>query len=185
MIIASRHLRIIWLLSAGLALASCEAPPLTEAVLQNATYPSDSTDDGFVTLTDGRFEGPNQHLTVQLVDPISFGDLDGDGHADAVVTLATNTGGSGVFVKFVTVQNKRGRPGQIRGMALGDRVRVNDVRIDDGVIVLDITTHAEGDAMCCPTLEIEKRYAITGGALRELLPNENDASDGVPDTPSG
>ena len=44
--------------------------------------------------------------------PIAFGDLNGDGAADAAVIIATNSSGSGTFVALVAVLNDGGSPAQ-------------------------------------------------------------------------
>ena len=96
------------------------------------------------------------------------GDLDGDCDEDAAVFLSTNTGGSGNFRELVVVLNQDGEPDPRGSLFIGDRTRIDAVRIEDGVIVADLTTHGETDPLCCPTLAVERRYAWDGSAVQEL-----------------
>jgi hypothetical protein len=48
---------------------------------------------------------------------------------------------------------------------LGDRVKVNSVRIEENLIVVDMVTHGPNDPMCCPTQQVVQRYALEGNEL--------------------
>jgi heat shock protein HslJ len=48
---------------------------------------------------------------------------------------------------------------------LGDRVRVHSLEVENNEIVIAMTTHSLDDAMCCPTIEVKKRFAVQGNRL--------------------
>ncbi|MGE5301349.1 MAG: hypothetical protein ACM3MB_10395 [Acidobacteriota bacterium] len=55
---------------------------------------------------------------------------------------------------------------------LGDRVKVHSLEIRDNQFVVAMTTHGPRDPMCCPTLEVKKRFAVQGSSLVPV-PEEN------------
>jgi hypothetical protein len=121
-------------------------------MLKNGTYFAPSY-KRTVTLVNGSYSegsGGNSY-SVRMLDAYAFGDLNGDGKADAAVLLAENGGGSGVFVSLVAVLNQAGTPQQNQA-ELGDRVLVNSADISSGVIHLDMTVPGPNDPSCCPTL---------------------------------
>jgi uncharacterized membrane protein len=147
------------------------APTLEQ--LRNATY--QAVLDEPVTLQDGVYQGPPftvtsaSHPTVTLVEsPMASGDVTGNELDDAVVLLATNMGGSGVFFHLAVVRNHGGAPDHIGMIPLGDRVKVESLDVVDGTIVANITEHGPGDPMCCPTRTVYREWALQDGRLTEL-----------------
>jgi hypothetical protein len=162
------------LLGAALACAGagCGSPPppaLTRETLANATYTSTWTGTGELRLENGRFRSGAGGPPVEavLLDPVAFGDLDGDGDADAAAPLSIWTGGSGVFVELVAVAGEDGRRKQAATAPLGDRVKVEALAIQGGRVRVDLLTHSETDPMCCPSLKVTKSYRLQGAALVE------------------
>ncbi|MGD9029094.1 MAG: META domain-containing protein [Anaerolineae bacterium] len=154
-------------------LAGHPVTALTEQAIRNATYPSEWEEGGEITLIDGRFEGEPfveggaTRPIVTLIEPVAFGDLDGDGVDEAVVILATSPGGSGTFVSLEAMGNDNGTPVHLASYQLGDRVRAESLAIQDGQIVLEMVTHGPDDPMCCPTQIVRTTYALEDGALVE------------------
>ena len=154
--------------------APASASSLSLEALKNATYPSEWEESGTITLTDGRYEGEPfveggaSRLVVTLVEPVAFGDLDGDGVEDAAVILAANAGGSGTFISLEAVRNEGGEPVHLATYPLGDRVRIESLAIEGGQIVLDMITHGPDDPMCCPTQLVRNVYALEGDTLIEV-----------------
>jgi heat shock protein HslJ len=144
---------------------------LTEQALKNATYPCEWDENGEITLMTGRFEGEPfveegaTRLIVTLIEPVAFGDLDGDGVDEAVVILATNPGGSGTFISLEAMGNDDGTPVHLASYQLGDRVRAESLAIQDGQIVLEMVTHGPDDPMCCPTQKVTLTYRFDGEQL--------------------
>ena len=125
--------------------------------------------DGMGTLVYG--EGATERETVSLIDDaVAFGDLDGDGNADAAVAVYTSGGGSGAFIYLVAALNRDGAPSQAARAYLGDRVRVESLSISDGQIRAQILAHGPGDGLCCPSLRTTSTFALReGGLLQKRL----------------
>ena len=120
--------------------------------------------DGMGTLVYG--EGATERVHVGLVDDrVAFGDLDGDGVADAVVVAYVNSGGSGTFIYLIAVLDRDGAPVQAAHAFLGDRVPVQSLTIASGKIVAQTVAHRPSDGLCCPSLEITRRFTLQGNRL--------------------
>ena len=85
-------------------------PALTEAALQNASY--DGILESPVILSDGRFEGEpftpgsaTRPVVTLVPGVMAVGDLGGDAGEEAVVALAHNAGGSGVFMYLAVMRD--------------------------------------------------------------------------------
>jgi hypothetical protein len=139
--------------------------PLSEAALANGVYLDQFGEGGTVRLTSGRYTNPDERLVMDLLDLRAYGDLDGDGIADAAVLLATNTGGSAVFVDLAAVVDRDGELRHIARYFLGDRVKPQRVTIDDGVIAVDLIVHGPDDPLCCPTRRVLWRLRLVDEAL--------------------
>ncbi|HTX92491.1 MAG TPA: Gmad2 immunoglobulin-like domain-containing protein [Anaerolineales bacterium] len=156
----------------GPAASDTPVPPtaapggLTLDMLKNATYHTPFY-NRTVTLVNGMYtEGTGaSSFTVQMEAVYAFGDLNGDGKADAAVLLTENGGGSGVFVSLIAVVNQAGAPHQIGAAQLGDRVQVNSVDISSAVIHLDMLVQGPSDPMCCPSLAEKQNYWLIGNGL--------------------
>lgn len=141
--------------------------PFDEGVLENATYLSDFTEAGEVTLIDGVFDDPENRIHVELVaEPRVYGDVDGDGVADALVVLVSNTGGSGVFHDLAVVLNQDGIAFNADSDLLGDRVLIESIDLyQNGLIIVRMLTQAPEDPLCCPTLLVDRVYNFVDDAL--------------------
>jgi hypothetical protein len=139
-------------------------------VLRSAEYPSPYVEEGTVRLKGGMFEDTTRRVAVFLLPEYAVGDLDGDSVPDAAVVLATNTGGSGTFHDLVVVLNRGGQPDAAASLFLGDRVPTERIRIAGSTIELDMTMHGPADPMCCPSVDVTRRFRFENGALEELDP---------------
>ena len=149
-----------------------ERAPTTEQ-LKNTTY--HAVLDEQVTLQDGVYQGPPfmsmsvSHATVTLIEaPMASGDVTGNGVDEAIVLLATNMGGSGVFFHVAVVRNQSGAPQHIGMIPLGDRVNVQSLEVVDGKIIVNLVEHGPGEPMCCPTHAVYREWELQGGELTEL-----------------
>jgi hypothetical protein len=147
--------------------------PLTEQVLANLEY--SGIYDQAVKLSAGEYTGPPfveggaSRPTIALLT-YAPGDLDQDGVSDAVVVLVENSGGSGNFIYMAAVLNESGIPVNTSTILLGDRVKVQSIRVVDGQIDVTVATHAPEDPLCCPTQQTEETYLLNNG---QLIPLEN------------
>jgi len=140
------------------------------AALPNLQYQSFITESGLAPLVDGEYReaaapGSESETVVVLTDFTTTGDLNGDGVPDAAVVLATNSGGSGVFIDLAAVVVEDGQPVNVAITPLGDRVQINSLTIQDGQIVVDMVTHGPDDPMCCPTQQVVETYELQGYEL--------------------
>ena len=130
--------------------------PPTHAELANTTFTGLFEDS--VQLVDGQWdgepfvEGGASRPTAGLVDDfILRGDLTGDGSAESVVLIWTNSGGSGTF-DYLAAAGREGESVVILDTAeLGDRVKVRSGRIVESRIEIDVVQAGPKDAACCPS----------------------------------
>jgi len=97
-----------------------------------------------------------------------IGDITGNGVDEAVVLLATNMGGSGVFFHLAVVRNLDGAPQHIGMIPLGDRVKLSSLEVVAGRIIANLVEHGPGEPMCCPTQAVYREWALTDGQFAEL-----------------
>jgi heat shock protein HslJ len=143
------------------------------AVLENLTYQSYITESGMAPLENGEYREPAapdsaEEIVVLLTDSVATGDLNGDGIPDAAVVLATNSGGSGVFIDLAVVVVEDGQPVNVAITPLGDRVQINSLTIQDGQIVVDMVVQGPDDPMCCPTQQVVETYELQGYELVQM-----------------
>lgn len=142
--------------------------PLTVEELDQVPYSGFETVPGPVTLANGTWEDEPNRLAVSL--PRGFhvlGDLDGAAPDEAVVLLAESTGGSGTFNYLAVVGRRDGRAVNVATVALGDRVGLRDLRIDNGRLVADLLQAGPDDAMCCPGELVTREWVLDGADLVE------------------
>jgi hypothetical protein len=141
--------------------------PLTAGMLRNGTYVLPETGET-VTLADGKYDRATSDediLHVALVNPIAFGDLNGDGAEDAAIVLSENTGGTGFFMNVVAVLNQGGAPVQSASRFLDDRAQLNGMVIAGGRITVDAVIHGFRDPMCCPDFPVVETLRLRGDTL--------------------
>jgi heat shock protein HslJ len=137
--------------------------------LRNATYSGIYAEP--VILSDGMFKESfeGQAVTVEYIDSTElFADLDGDGVEDAVVFLLENGGGTAVFTYVAAQLNHNGQPVDAGAALVEDRTQVRSAAIQDGQVVLDITTRGPGGGDCCPSYKTRKIYTLEEGRLVEV-----------------
>ena len=149
--------------------ATAPAPELSLDALLNGTYLSGYTASGEYTMVDGGYDedtgAPLGPLFIVLTaDPV-FGDLDGDGVDDAVFITVTNTGGTGRFHDVIAVLNDGGSPAPTAPVDIGDRTRIDELRIVDGTIEIDAVIHGPEDGGCCPSVPATLRFVVDGASL--------------------
>ena len=120
-----------------LALAAGTPPDLNNISLVNEDDPARP-----YHLVDGRMTG--DHLDIRVLKKAAC-DFDGDGLIDGVVITLENYGGSGNFRVLNLLVNRRGRLVNTDRIQLGDRVRVEDLRVgDSGKVEIDLLDRASG-----------------------------------------
>src|SRR5436309_2193507 len=165
-------MRTLWSMTLVMALAGCSkhASPVTRETTDIAEtarfagYPMDHLGAGTIQLAQGAYHDSAGGLDVKLV-AIATGDLDGDNRPDAAVVLASQTGGTGTFVDlFALLDHDDGA--LTRGPAsLGDRVKVDSIRVSDRAIHLHLLTQGPDDPLCCPTQHVVETFVIHADTL--------------------
>ena len=158
---------------ASLALAQSEAPSPDE--LANCSY--QGIYDHAVQLENGSFEGEPfvpgvaSRPRVRLVRDFRLtGDLDGDGHEEAIVLLTESSGGTGTDNYLAAVGRRGGSIVNLGTALLGDRVQVVDARVFEGKKVrveLDVVQAGPEDPMCCPSQKARRSWSLTASGLVE------------------
>jgi heat shock protein HslJ len=148
--------------------------------LRNMTYPSEWTRSGQAPLVRGIYKEPAApdsaaDIVIRLTDSVTAGTI-GD-QTMAALVIVTDPGGSGVFFDLYLVRQQENRWSVVDRARLGDRIRVNTIEIEHGLVALDLTTHGPSDRTCCPTERRRIRYALQGERLVKLdAPPENTPS---------
>jgi hypothetical protein len=160
-----------------LLLATCQTANgrLTIHDLKRGEYKSEWSAKGKIRLNDGTYREkvvPESatELVIKLSDKMALGDLNGDGVEDAAVVLISDPGGSGTFYDLAAVINGNGKPLYAASVFLGDRVKVEDISIRSGKIVVKLVIHQPTDPRCCPSLKVEQKYLLQGDVLAEQTP---------------
>lgn len=155
--------------------ASESTQSISKETLQNLVYSSEWTKSGEAPLINGQFQeeivpGSASKLNVSLTEYITRGQL-GDHQDAAAVILTTDPGGSGTFYDLAVVANDTGKVKSIAVIFLGDRVKINSISLNNGVIKVDMLIHGPEDAMCCPSQRVIQIYELSGDAI-ELTSSE-------------
>ena len=150
-----------------------QAPALSLDLLRNGNYKS--PDWGEFQLTDGIYyrtpptsQESSEAYTTRMLDTVLYGDLNSDSVPDALVFLATQSGGTGHFVEMAAVLNQDGSPSNVLTLYLGDRVVVESGTIQDGLITLQMRVQGPNDGMCCPSQSVTWTFRLEDGQLVKL-----------------
>ncbi len=161
------------LLLGSLAAGACgsDADPTSADELANSTYLSDATGEGVVTLVSGAFDFP-PGSGIERVELVSSarGDFDGNEDTDAAVVLVEYRNRE-EFYRIHALLGDGGAVEDVAARLLGDRVVIENLRIADGIIEVDLLVRAPGTSVeDDPTLPITSRYALTDRGLTPINP---------------
>lgn len=152
--------------------ANISIPEASLASAANASYPLEYTSTGVAQLTGGEFreaaaDDAASEVTVQLSDQMAMGDLS-DGRTGLAVILVSQTGGSGTFYDLAILTDENEQLAPAATTYLGDRIVINSVTIEDGLIVLDMIVQGQEDPFCCPTQHVLQTYELQDDALVQV-----------------
>jgi heat shock protein HslJ len=163
-----------WLLAAAAVSigTACDRspPPTSEEILRNATYLSEWSEAGVVTLTDGEYQAPSApgtdpEVVITLVD-FATGDLDGDGEEDAAAVLVERSGLTEHFYRLHALLRDGRQMHDASSRLIGDRIGLEAVRIEDGVIITDLLVRQPGEpGTIQPTVPITTDFVFTDRGL--------------------
>ena len=165
-------MRTLWLLMVLLGLAGCSkhASGVTEdttdimATARYAGYPMDHLGAGTIQLAGGAYHDSAAGLDVKLIASAK-GDVDGDGRPDAAVVLASQTGGTGTFIDLFALLDRQDGAYARGPVSLGDRVKVDSIRVSDRAIHLHLLTQGPDDPLCCPTRRVVETFVLHADTL--------------------
>jgi hypothetical protein len=105
-----------------------------------------------------------------VITDVVYGDLNGDGKEEAVVTTSMNTGGTGNFSSGIIFTMKNGKPFILTEFEGGDRAYggIRSVKIDKGVFILQQNDVGEAGGACCPEFSVTTMFELKGGKLVQL-----------------
>jgi heat shock protein HslJ len=150
----------------GICAAACAQDGIID--LDSITFHSSRASSGTVTLSHGEYReaivpGSTAELVVKLTERRATGVV--NGIQTAGVILVTDTGGSGMFYDLALLSKGSEGWNHIDTVFLGDRVKIHSVELQGREMIIDMTTQGPQDAMCCPTREVKKRFAVQAGRL--------------------
>jgi hypothetical protein len=173
----------ITLIIPAIAMTSCRAPappvsmpqPTAASIvpyLKSAEYPLDLSPTGSIRLENGLYEGPPAapgsatKLTVRLGEMLASGDINGDGTEDTAMILRADPGGSGTFFYLAVVLNEQGKPRAAASVFIGDRIQVQSLHIERGMIKVAFLDHGPAQPLASPpTVQSEQTYEYRDGTL--------------------
>lgn len=151
--------------------ASQTSEAMTREKLGNIAYPIDEGEQ--ITFVNGKYvgqpegEGSASFSAAEMLAPLAFGDLTGDGVEDAVVTFSYSGGGSGDFLYLAVAEGKGAEPVGQASVWLDTAGKINGVAVDNGQVKVDVLRFGPGDAECCATEHAVVTYTLQDGALVE------------------
>jgi heat shock protein HslJ len=150
-------------------------PPPTPTLEQVEAATVSGVFDQAITFTDGRYEGePVQagaasRPTALIWEPtFHTADLDGTIGSEALVLLGSNAGGSGEFVHLAVFGMRDGALAHLATVPVGDRVRLQNLWVERGKVIMDVIEPGPNDAACCPTQVARKTFAYDDGTFKQV-----------------
>jgi hypothetical protein len=124
-----------------------------------------------IRVAGGRFEarpGTDLEGTYFEVTDVTYGDLTGDGHDEAIVQTMCSTGGTGRFDEGFVYGMKDGKPVLLGEIPGGDRASggVRCVRVEDGALQVERTGNESGAARGVDFIDTET-WKVQNGKLAE------------------
>jgi hypothetical protein len=105
-------------------------------------------------------------IRTQVLGAPTYGDIDDDGDADAVLFLVQDTGGSGTFYYVAAAHKVDGGYHGGTAVLIGDRVTPQVLDVVHGVVVVDFLERALGEPMAAePALARSIYLTLEGDAL--------------------
>ncbi|MCY3786748.1 MAG: hypothetical protein OXG47_08510 [bacterium] len=159
-----------------MVLGACSEGPnawLSTANLTGATYLTESTDAGEVTLEAGGYRqalapGSASAAAIRL-ERWSAGDLDGAGRAAAAVIIIDHPGGSDRFAHLHALLSRDGEWVDAEFAFPGDRLRIERVPVQAAAITVAMRERRSDTPSAEPrTIPVIRRFRLEWGSLVEL-----------------
>lgn len=121
-------------------------------------------DEVAVTVEAGEFIDEQGSLWLWVLD-VQYGDLTGDGLAEAVVHVGYNTGGSGQFGELTVWGVRDGDLVQLGSIGTGDRAHGGLANFELAGGALRTENFQSDQGACCPTMVTESAYVVGADGL--------------------
>jgi len=134
----------------------------------NATY---TIDGAPVTLVQGKAQQPAapglaENITTQVFGQPTYGDMNGDGIADAAVMLVQDGAGSGTFYYAAVAVEANGSTTGTNAILLGDRIAPDTMQIANGILTVNYADRKLTDPMSTPpSIGVSKYLVVANGVL--------------------
>ncbi len=175
---------ILFSLVCAISLSTFAQGDIRQVDFKNFTYSVlDLSGEGKekITVKDGEFDRNTEDEKMFFSITVEgYGDLDGDGKEEAVVTTLMNTGGTGNFTNGIIFTLKGGKPVVLTEFEGGDRAYggIVSAKILDNLLIVEQNDAGEQGAACCAEFIVTTSYEWKGGKLvqvgeqerRELYP---------------
>lgn len=128
-----------------------------------------------VTLKNGEFDRNTEEDKLFFTAEVeSYGDLDGDGKEEAVVTTMMNTGGTGNFSSGIIFAMKGGKPAVLTEFEGGDRAYggLVSAKILNKELIVTRNDVGEAGGACCPEFHVISKYKWDGKELVQVGTDE-------------
>jgi heat shock protein HslJ len=151
------------------------APPATPTLEQVKAATVSGVFEQAVTFSDGRYEGEpyaadGASRPTALVWDTTFhtADVDGAIGNEAIAMLSANSGGSGELVYLAVFGVRDGAFANLATVPVGDRVKLQNLWLERGRVIMDVVEAGPDDAACCPTQVARKTFAYDGGTFKQV-----------------
>ena len=108
--------------------------------------------------------GSATRTETRVVGAPAHGDIDGDGDSDALLFLASESGGSGTFYYVAAAYRDAGGYRGGPAVLIGDRITPRRLAVLHGVVVVDYLDRASGEPMAVQPRHALTAYLIPDGA---------------------
>ncbi len=150
-------------------------PPPTPTLDQVKAATVGGVFDQAITFTDGRYQGEpaepgaaSRPTAIVWEPTFQTADLDGVIGSEALVLLGSNAGGSGEFVNLAVFGMRDGAFTHLATVPVGDRVRLQNLWVERGKVIMDVIEAGPNDAACCPTQVARKTFGYDNGTFRQV-----------------
>lgn len=136
----------------------CAGEDAEKIKVENGEFSKETEEDGY---TERFFFG---------VSVEGYGDVNGDGKDEAIISSICNTGGTGQFSEGFIYTLKNGKPSLLSRIEGGDRAfgGIVQIKIDNGIISVERNDAGEKGGACCAEFIVKTEYKFNGGKLVEF-----------------
>jgi hypothetical protein len=101
----------------------------------------------------------------------TIADFNNDGLDDVAIVIWQTGGGSGGFSNLTIFMNDNGNLKYLTSKEIGDRIEINKISYDSGLIIADIITQGPGEPLCCGTMPATLSFKLENSLLVPVLSN--------------